>query len=127
MRKFGGVKITMQRVSAPQPRGAINLRTPGDCPCGKSCADCDDEWDRKLGITGRSADQYSENLAKVRRAELEGLDPYHTKQRRAAEGWENDWVWTPHLPPGTFSVPTTTEERDGKRQKKPRDNSRRKS
>jgi hypothetical protein len=110
-KKVGGVKITMRRVEQSQPsstRGPINLRSIGECPCGKSCADCDDEWDAKLKITSRTSDDYHANLEKVRRAELDGVDPYHSKLRREAEGVTEEWGWTPHMPPGSFKVPLHT-------------------
>lgn len=104
----------MRRVGERNTRG--ELVTPGECPCGKSCAACDAAWDAQLGITGRSSEEYPVNLEKVRRAELDGQDVYH---KRLRYGPPIDWGWRPHMPPGSFPVPTTLEESNGKRTRKP--------
>lgn len=56
-----------------------------------------EEWDRRLGITGHTADsahsEYKSNLGKIRRAISEGLDPYDFQARLRSYGYQ------PHYEP----------------------------
>jgi hypothetical protein len=114
-KKIGGVRITLERVADRTPiNQRRDLRTPGVCPCGKMRADCDDDWDKRLGITSRSMESVygsagvpkkSSNLAKVRRAEISGLDPYCNAARWAVDHPDYRSHWTPYMPEGSF-VPT---------------------
>lgn len=105
-KKIGGVKITLRRVDDTPPSRGVNLPSPpGNCPCGKTFQQCDDEWDKVLRITSRSAESYAENLQKVRSSEIAGDDPYHYAARRNAErdGQEPD-PYRPYMPSGSFTV-----------------------
>lgn len=62
VRKFGGVHT----------RSASN----GMCVCGKTMAQCGEDWDRKLGIVSRVPENYKDNLRRIHAAEARGDDPY---------------------------------------------------
>jgi len=51
------------------------------CVCGKTVEECNAEWDTKLGIVSHAAEDYRENLNRVRGAEMAGRDPYHWRER----------------------------------------------
>jgi hypothetical protein len=100
-RKFGGVRVTLTRVASS-----------GKCVCGRTYEECVEYWYTFLGITGHSGEarfgDYSRNLAKQRRAEQEGHDPYCFRARLRSYGYVPDW--TPYYPAGTFPLPKQLEE-----------------
>lgn len=91
-KKIGG--IIMRQVAGEQ------------CVCGKSHADCARDWDARLGITTNAADSYFENLAKIRKAASDGLDPYCINATREAAGYVSHW--TPKMESDSLAVPIHT-------------------
>lgn len=89
-KKFGGVKITFQRVSSSVCAG-----------CGLSFEACWENWNKKLGITGHASDtqhsEYKGNVQRIRNAVHDGLDPFCSQANFLYRS-----NWTPHMPPGSF-------------------------
>lgn len=68
-KKFGGVRLAIECVEAEQ------------CVCGNTVEECNAAWDVELGIVSHAAEDYRENLNRVRGAEMAGRDPYHWRGR----------------------------------------------
>jgi hypothetical protein len=81
-KRFGGLRFVAPFLKRIGGLSVLSEMVPAErCTCGNTVEECNAEWDVELGIVSHAAEDYRENLNRVRGAEMAGRDPYHWRGR----------------------------------------------